>query len=171
MVYLEILLAFPQPVLDTWNCFSSNYFIIISSIFAFCLNEQTFPKLLVSSSQIGMLPTPYFLSQSSLWNAYCFAILLVHFFVCCALSELQILQLLHNFKQHIVNKFYFKFKHSTQQSTVCCLKSGVHGLQCSLPYFHNWCVIFVHILSNVCISSLYRTSTSYFGKYRSITIL
>ena len=46
----------------TCNCFSSERFLILSGIFVYCFDKQTFPKLLVFTSHIDttMSPTPNF---------------------------------------------------------------------------------------------------------------
>ena len=124
---------------DTWNCFSSKRFIILSGIFGYCFDKQTFPKLLFPLSHWYASPTYLFL----------------HFFFFLFVARAQRLA---NFV--VIAQFYtvygFKvsiseFKHSKQQFTVCCVKFAAYGLQCSLPSFRRWCKFFVHILSNVCI--------------------
>ena len=79
----------------------------------------------------------------------------VHFFFCLFVARAQRLA-----KFVVTAQFYTaygspvsisEFRHSKRQFTVCCLKFAAYGLQCSLPFFHSCCAIFVHILSNVCI--------------------
>ena len=81
---------------DTLNCFSSKRFIILSGIFLYCFDKQTFPKLLVSLPHRYTFP-PHTLKRVSHFDLqlvseleqflFCYFILFPSFlFVCCTRS-------------------------------------------------------------------------------------
>ena len=122
---------------NTWTCFSSKRFLALPDTFVNCYAQQTFSKLLVFPSHIytTMSPSPNFaclhcykvvisfeLEQFVEGILFCYFTFLFCFVSCARLAACIFVQLLHNFKQHVVNKFLSEFKHFKRQLTICYLK-------------------------------------------------
>ena len=126
-----------QSCSNTWNRFSSERFLILSGTFVYYFDKQTFPKLLAFTSHIYIMMSPLIFSILYCYNVaitfeleqfvkcllFCSFTFSFVLFVCCVrLAACLSVQLLHSFKQHMVNKFLSEFKHFTRQLTICCLK-------------------------------------------------
>ena len=55
---------------DTWNCFSTERFLILSGTFVNCFDKQTFPKLLALTFLIYTTMSPY----PNFYCLYCYTV-------------------------------------------------------------------------------------------------
>ena len=110
---------------DSWDCFSSEFFLVLSGTFLYCFDKQEFPKLLAFYLPQFFLSLLLQFSNKFCTRVFCrmsIFLLFCLFTLFCLFATRVFVWLSHNFKQHMANKFLSKFKHFTRQLAICCLK-------------------------------------------------